>query len=275
MSKELVPRPVPPASRRDRGPLGVAFSATRFAAEAWFRTATWSVGVSVRVARSWRDPQAAATFARDLLETLRGLGQELLQVSDMSLDQRIRRLLPPTAAPVADNGRAADPADLRERATELLRQAAEVGPDDAAHPAFARILLELAPDEARILRLLASEGPQPAVDVRAIGVIRSGEVVATGLNMVGAAAGVRHPERVPVYLDNLGRLGLIRFSPKPLEDAIAYQVLEAQPHVLSAVRETNRARTVQRSVRLTPFGREFCQVCLPLEAQEPAAPRPG
>jgi len=229
------------------------------------------------VARTWDDSRAASELARDLVETLRGLAQELLEVSDESLDERIKRLLPPAAAPVdagGRDGRATDPAVLREQAEALLSQAARVDPDDGAHPAYARILLELAPDEARILRLLASEGPQPVVDVRASGVVRSGQLVADGLNMVGPVAGARHTERVPVYLDNLGRLGLIRFASEPLEDPIAYQVLEAQPFVLSAVKEASRARTVHRSLRLTPFGQDFARVCLPPEARERVSASP-
>jgi hypothetical protein len=38
-------------------------------------------------------------------------------------------------------------------------------------------------------------------------------------------------------------------------------VLEAQPHVLKAIQATSRAKTVQRSLRLTPFGTEFCDAC--------------
>ena len=38
--------------------------------------------------------------------------------------------------------------------------------EDDGHPAYARILDELAPDEARILLLLLRSGPQPSVDVR-------------------------------------------------------------------------------------------------------------
>jgi hypothetical protein len=256
------------------------FGAARFAARTWLKGATWSVGLSVRVVRVWGDPRASSELAHELGQSVRRLAQELLEVSEESLDHRIKRLLPPDAAPVearGQNGRA-DLVALRHQASELLRQAADVYFEDSVHPAYARILLELAPDEARILRLLASEGPQPAVDVRSLALIRSGEVVADRLNMVGEVAGARHPERCSVYLDNLCRLGLIEFAGEPLEDQIAYQVLEAQPHVLSTVKKAGRAKTVQRSIRLTPFGQDFCRVCLPLAEREPAAgdsPRPS
>ena len=55
--------------------------------------------------------------------------------------------------------------------------------------------------------------------------------------MIGAEAGCRHPDRVPAYLNNLYRLGLIWFSREPLEDPLRYQVLEAQPEVLEAMGE--------------------------------------
>jgi hypothetical protein len=140
---------------------------------------------------------------------------------------------------------------------------------DGTHPAYARILLELAPDEARILRLLAIEGAQPAVDVRSMQLIGLGsQLVAEGLNMLGAQAGTRHAERVPAYLNNLNRLGLIWFSKEPIEEPASYQVLEAQPEVLEAVKSARRARTVERSIRLTPFGKDFCDVCLPLQQGE-------
>jgi len=140
---------------------------------------------------------------------------------------------------------------------------------EAAHPAYARILGELAPDEGRILRLLALEGPQAAVDVRAGRTLAPGsQLVAPGLSMIGAQAGARYLERVPAYLNNLFRLGLIWFSREPLEDPLRYQVLEAQPDVIAAKREGARGRTVRRSIQLTPFGEDFCQTCLPLHTAE-------
>ena len=146
--------------------------------------------------------------------------------------------------------------------------------DDQGHPAYARILEQLAPDEARILRLLAIRGPQPTVDVRASQLIGVGsQLVAGGLNMIGPEAGCRHIDRVPAYLDNLNRLGLIWFSREPLEDPAAYQVLEAQPEVLHALKSNTRSKTIQRSIHLTPFGKDFCEVCLPLAPEEVEALR--
>ena len=137
--------------------------------------------------------------------------------------------------------------------------------EEEFHPAYERILSQLAPDEARILRLLAQEGPQPAVDVRAGKALGIGsEMVAPGLNMIGLGSGVKHPERVKSYLDNLYRLGLIWFSREPLPDPLDYQVLEAQPDVIEAKRAGSRAKTVRRSIGLTPFGEDFCRIALPL-----------
>jgi hypothetical protein len=159
---------------------------------------------------------------------------------------------------------------LRERGAELLARSADIDYEEPAHPAFERILEELAPDEARILRLLKQQGPRPAVDVRtggAVGRLKS-DLVAFGLTMIGSEAGCRHPERVHLYLDNIARLGLIWFSREQLDDIQLYQVLEAQPHVAEAMDEAGRGRTVRRSIELTTFGHEFCEVCLPLDTAE-------
>ena len=213
---------------------------------------------------------------------MREYAREFLGVDD--LDQRVRILSPsdsrfgagagPAAAARAKRRRE-DEEDqppevaLRVQAAELLRQSADVRVDDRTHPAYARILQELAPDEARILRLLAVEGPQPAVDVRAANLIGVGsQLVATGLNMVGPEAGVRHVDRVEAYLNNLQRLGLVQFSDEPLDDAIRYQVLEAQPHVLEPIRNATRAKSQHRTLRLTPFGKDFCDVALPVDTAE-------
>lgn len=246
----------------------------RLAAGAWLRTASWGLGASVRVggrvARAVVDPGSAGALAQELRSSLRDQARELLGVAE--LDDRIKQLLAGAGGGGDDqrrNGRSADAEALRVRGAELLREAADVEVQQREHPAYGRILSELAPDEGRILRLLVMEGAQPSVDVRASNLLGvSSQLVAAGLNMIGAQAGCRDRDRVPAYLNNLERLGLIWFSREPVDDPIAYQVLEAQPQVLDAIKRASRAKTVQRSIHLTPFGRDFCEVCLPLDTVE-------
>jgi len=155
-------------------------------------------------------------------------------------------------------------ATLRARGQELLNRSADVDVDEEGHPAYARILSEITPDEARILRFLYREGPQPAIDVRTNRPFGIGsELVASGLNMIGEHAGLRHLDRIQPYLINLSRLGLIEFSKETVRNPNRYQVVEAQPRVLEAMKQAGRApKIVRRSVLLNAFGREFCKVCL-------------
>jgi hypothetical protein len=237
---------------------------TRLTAGAWIRSTVWGVEAGAKVgAKVVRIvvPSGALHVVEELGSGLRGYARELLGVND--LDRRVRDALPGGQASAR-----AQTASLRERGAQLLRQSADVAEQDGAHPAYARILTELAPDEARILRLLARDGPQPAIDVRAAKLIGVGsQLVARALNMMGTEAGCRYPERVPAYLNNLERLGLICFSEEPLDDPPRYQVLEAQPEAMDAIRSAGRARTVQRTIRLTAFGDDFCGVCLPVDEQ--------
>lgn len=163
---------------------------------------------------------------------------------------------------------------LQEHGERLISKSAEVGREESFHPAFPSILDELAPDEARVLRLLATEGEQPTVDVRHNEYVPlQSSLVAEDLTMVGSDAGCRHPDRSPVYLENLSRLGLVNFSDEPVSNLKRYQVLEAQPHVEAARESVKRPKSDYGSVHLTEFGAEFCETCLPVDvvADRPAS----
>jgi hypothetical protein len=251
------------STRDDSGdPLELIGGLARVTAGAWLRTASWGLGASVRVARAAADPRTAGGLGRDVVDGLREYARAFLRITDAP-SQRPPGLLP---ADVDAERPLPDLVALRLKGNELLRQSADVEIEDRAHPAYGRILEEIAPDEARILRLLALDGAQPAVDVRTMQLIGLGsQLVAEGLSMVAQQAGCRYPDRVAPYLNNLNRLGLIWFSKEPIEDPSSYQVLEAQPPVLDAVKSARRAKTVQRSIRLTPFGADFVEVCIPVE----------
>jgi hypothetical protein len=257
----------------DQGIVEALPGLARLAVGVWWRTAGWGIGASIRVsgriARAAADSAATIELVHQLALGMREYTREILGVSE--LDERVNQLMPGEADRRADPD-VPEAVGLRARGAELLRQAASVEAEDRAHPAYARILTELAPDEARILRLLATEGPQPSVDVRTSNLFGVGsELVAAGMSMIGAESGARHRGHVPAYLNNLERLGLVWFSREPVRDPIAYQVLEAQPEVLEAIKGASRAKTMQRSIVLTPFGRQFCEVCLPIESLDPAA----
>lgn len=161
--------------------------------------------------------------------------------------------------------RDADANSLLERGTRLLEQSADVTTEESTHPAYSRILDELAMDEARILRLLATEGPQPVVDIYDSGWLPGvSELVAGRLTMIDSEAGCRADANVSAYLNNLQRLGLLTISDEPVEDLTRYQVLEAQPDVEAAMEEASRGTLRRRKIHLTPFGVDFCRTCLPV-----------
>ncbi|MBO9521986.1 MAG: DUF4393 domain-containing protein [Nocardioidaceae bacterium] len=247
----------------------------RIAGTAWLRSASWAVGAGSRSARNlakaMTDPKAAGELVRgvaeDVAEATRAISSVATAVSGgvplpralFEASVTLSSVMAPEEAPRKERE-----LTLRERGEELLRKSRDVWSDDEAHPAYGRILDELAPDEARILLLLLRGGPQPSVDVRTGGPVGmvSSSLVSAGMNMIGPRAGVRYLDEVPAYLNNLFRLGLIWFSREQLEDPLEYQVVEAQPDVLEAMHSVRFAKIVRRSIHLTPFGIDFCKTCL-------------
>lgn len=257
----------------------------RVAASAAWHTTSWSMRAYVkggrRLAKAMTDSREAAALAADATKMAAvvsdlsrsvsagtPIGRALLQAAE-SLGEIVD---PGNEAPsvvVAANIHVTDrrrstPERLRERGADLLERSRDVWSQEESHPAYDRILDELAPDEARILLLMLRGGPQPSVDVRTGGPIGlvSSQLLAPGLTMIGPRAGLRYVDRVPSYLNNLFRLGLVWFSAEPLRDPMDYQVLEAQPDVLAAMHSVRFAKVVRRSIHLTPFGEDFCKTCL-------------
>jgi hypothetical protein len=252
----------------------------RMAGLAWWRAAGWTASSSLRAggqvlgaARSGQNPTVllaqVGSEARSAAIRLLGLAEAIEEALGQTDDEAPESAPETPVATAQSNGRPPSGASLRERGEELLRRSADIDYEEEAHPAYERILDDMAPDEARILRLLCREGAQPAVDVRSsktLGV--TSEIVAPGLSMIGEEAGCRYLDRVHAYLDNLHRLGLIWFSRESLGDPLTYQVLEAQPRVTEAMSGSGRNKTVRRSIHLTPFGDDFCEVCLPMDTGE-------
>jgi hypothetical protein len=228
----------------------------RLAARSWWHLTEWTARTTVGTGRDVVASLAAGArpseAMRDATADLRRLGRQAMGADEPAVTRQ--------------QPAGATPEELHARGAELLYRSADVWFSSDIHPAYERILDELAPDEARILRFLATEGPQPSVDVRTGRPFGIGsELVASGLSMIGLRSGVRDLARTNAYQNNLFRLGLIWFSREEV-DPVRYQVLEVQPDVADAIKRAGRLpRIVRRSIHLTPFGEDFCRMCLPID----------
>ena len=209
---------------------------------------------------------------------MRDYARELLGITD--LDDRVRELAGPArpglrARPaVRDGTLSADSRtdiSLREQGAELLRQSADV---DRARTGRIRPTRAFSPSSPPTRAGSCVCSPPKArsrsVDVRSSNLIGIGsQLVAQGLNMIGAQAGCRYVDRVPAYLNNLYRLGLIWFSHEPgrRPDALPG---DRGPARCAGRDQERRSRQDRPSLGCIsrPFGQDFCDVCLPLDTAE-------
>lgn len=247
------------------------FRAAGLAAGSVVRGGQWAVNTSYEVTREITqaalDGESSAEIAERTGNALRSIARSALGVTEGSVREIVSYV--PTAQTSAQQTvavgsylRSATVAELRKRGDALLARSADVYFTEEVHPAYDRILDELAPDEARILRYMALNGPQPTVDVRTNRPLGIGsELIAGGLTSVPEQAGVRYMDRARSYLINLSRLGLTHNSDDPVVLS-RYMVLEVQPIVEAALKKAGRApKIVRKSLRLTEFGEDFCRTC--------------
>jgi hypothetical protein len=243
-------------------------SLVRLAATAYWRATSTTVNSGLSIARRALDEAAAGAPPQEIVsaafdETLDNV-RRILGVTD--LEERLRRTS--VARPV-ERVEGEEPPDLRTRGAQLLARSAELDDGAELHPAFDAILDELAPDEARILRLLMLEGPQPVLDVQEVNALgRPVRWLARRISLIGERAGCRRRDQVGVHLDNLRRLGLVEHLDEALEDG-DYQLLDAQPQVAEVREKVGvglRVRAIRGTLQLTELGAALCAACLPPDA---------
>lgn len=247
----------------DSGDDGVdPFRVARLAAAMTQQATGNSAQSGVRAGTRLAYAAANAGSPAELLTQTRALTLAELQQAGVNIGPEQQRWLEQHEDEVVDGPRLTRE-QLRTDWERLLSRSAELDQDESLHPAFPAIIDQLAADEARILRLLAAEGPQPAISVYERGYVPfRTHLVAPHLTRMGGDAGCRQPERTQVYTTNLERLGLVEFREDTVENMKAYQVLEAQPQVEAAMEEARWPKTVYGVARLTDLGIEFCEVVL-------------
>lgn len=266
-SSDVEQRQISNEARLIRG----VFRAAGLAAGTAVRGGQWAVNTSYEVTKEITkaalDGESSAEIAERTGNALRSIARSALGVTEGSVREIVSYVPTPAgpnqqAIPMGSLVRSASTEELRRRGDALLARSADVYFTEDVHPAYDRILDEIAPDEARILRFMSLNGPQPAVDVRTNRPLGIGsELVQGDLTSVPEQAGVRYPDRARSYLINLNRLGLTMTSEDPVVLS-RYMVLEVQPVVEAALKKAGRApKIVRKSLRLTEFGEDFCRTC--------------
>jgi hypothetical protein len=106
---------------------------------------------------------------------------------------------------------------LREMFASLLATAMQSEGTVLAHPAFAEILSQITPDEARMLRILARRTPSPILHRVTLSwaegaIPEPGETIFETEPLPEELGIAKDAELLASYLDNLDRLGLIRLN---------------------------------------------------------------
>lgn len=181
---------------------------------------------------------------------------------------------------------AGEDAEVSEMFANLLATSMDKERAFNAHPAFVEIIKSMAPDEARIMRFLAKNGSQGAVDIsvyrgfvfRYSLAIRTFEKIIKNYSYISSRAGCDHSNLSAAYLENLKRLGLIFIDEKfELVSSGAYDELEKP--LVREVRKNSRKwafvafklKFERRIVGLTPLGKQFVASCV-LDSATPALP---
>ena len=141
---------------------------------------------------------------------------------------------------------------LRERGAELLRRSADVHDDEDGHPAYERILDELAARRGAHPAAALHEGPagRRSTCGRGAAAQRDHRARRAGADDDRRRGRLPRPERVPAYLNNLYRLGLIWFSREPLDGPAApTRCSRPSPTSRGPAQGRARGRTVRRSIR--------------------------
>jgi hypothetical protein len=126
-------------------------------------------------------------------------------------------------------------ASVRSMVQEMLERSMLQSPKQAKEAQFKRIVMQLVPDEVRILNAMADGRPHPAIDA-GVGFAGAGvdDAIVRYASTVGIEAGVRWPDQVPVYVAHLKALNLIDLGPADDQLRERYEILETEPAVTDA-----------------------------------------
>lgn len=149
-----------------------------------------------------------------------------------------------------------------------LVQSAETGYSEL----YAKLLLELVPDEARILSALSDGSRAALVHVERRGVLSSQRRLENA-SSIGRGAALTLPGLTATYVTHLLGLGLVEVGAETPELKADYEALLAERTVREAIKEAEIGpvppRILRHTLRLSPLGHELWEACRSDEATGP------
>lgn len=168
---------------------------------------------------------------------------------------------------------------LRELYANLLATSIDSETAKNAHPGFVQIIKNMSPDEARIMKFIATEKSLPLIDIYIKNKIsHSWNAVYRNFSFIRRDSKCEVLELVPSYLNNLCRLGLTEI---PIGDYLSdpenqtkqrrkshiYSELKKDKEVVELIKDTAFKKDSfvdikDKVIDLTDFGRQFCSACV-------------
>lgn len=159
--------------------------------------------------------------------------------------------------------------ELKELYANLLASSMDSATTKDAHPSFVEIIKQLSSDEAKLLTALISKEQEPAVTIRNNRKDNSGgRDQFRNFTVLGEKVGVQDFSRIPNYLDNLCRLGLLKIPASyVLVGENIYKHLDEHPVVKSIIESINKddsrkSDLVHKTIMVTGLGRQFINTCV-------------
>jgi len=152
---------------------------------------------------------------------------------------------------------------LRELYASLLATAMNKSTTKKAHPSFVEVIKNLTPEEAALLQIFVSQHHYPKVNIEGKLPDNKGEVTEfQNFTLFHKLVKDLNVNAIPVYIDNLNRLGIIEiFHDEYLTAPNLYEPLEndeALNKLKTQIQQANRTLNFRKGlIRLTSFGKDF------------------
>lgn len=202
-----------------------------------------------------------ADFATDFAERIADVPEENLQPPK-----------PSVAGPAMEGlGYSLDEPELKQLYLELLARAADDRSADLAHPSFAEVIRQMTSEEAALLKRFrwtaGQQSPMVSLKLHKAGGTGSKTIATNVIDYRDLATGqILWDEKIPVYLDNWQRLGLVELVDGTYLTADGmYDWVEGRPEKAAVDRiaarqaEPHETEVDKGVVRVTNFGALFAR----------------